>query len=73
MPICTIDGQGTLVLSAVPLGGGSDAGSVSVDVTVSTTSSMVFHQTKMATVTSSEPNGPGCGVCTSADASFSPP
>jgi hypothetical protein len=70
---CSIDGMGTLVLSTLALPAGVAGGaSVTVDVTVTTSSDTLFHGTQNATVTSTEPNGPGCGTCSSASAAFTP-
>ena len=69
---CAIDGQGTLVLTGLPLPSGV-AGSVSVTATVTDKSAAVLYKgMSTASVTTSEPNGPGCGVCESAAAAFAP-
>jgi hypothetical protein len=72
--LCTIDGEGTVVLTTIPLPPGA-AGGATLTVHATATDGMgatVLDQTQMVTVTESQPNGPGCGpTCLGAEATFS--
>jgi hypothetical protein len=68
--LCSIDGQGSVVLTALPFAGVADGASVSVDTTVSDATGTVFSGMKTATVTAS---ADGCGtLCDAATVVFTP-
>jgi hypothetical protein len=73
--LCTIDGQGTVVLTTLPVPPGT-AGGAALTVHATATDSMgatVLDQSQMVTVVESQPNGPSCGpACLGAEATFSP-
>jgi hypothetical protein len=73
--LCTIDGEGTVVLTTVPLPAGLDGG-VSVPVEASVTNAMgtsLFDGKDMVTLVATQPAGPNCGPpCLEAEAPFTP-
>lgn len=73
--LCSIDGAGTMVLTTLPLPAGT-AGGASVPVHATVTDAMgasLFDQTVTATITTSQPNGPGCDpICHGAHVAFTP-
>jgi len=71
---CTIDGEGTLVLTTLPLPDGTAAGAViSVHATAKDKyGTTLFDGTTPVTVTSSQPDGPSCPSCEGGQAVFTP-
>jgi hypothetical protein len=78
--LCTIDGEGNVVLKTLPLppaagGRPAAAGSTSLTVYATATNSLgwaVFGGSQMVTIVASQPNGPSCGpTCLGAEATIS--
>ncbi len=62
MATCTIDGEGNVVLTALPLPEGTAGGAtVSVHVTATGKTGPVADMTEGVMITESQPNGPMCG------------
>ena len=73
--LCSIDGDGTVVLTTVPLPTGLDAGaSVPVHATVtSAAGASLYDSTEMVSVASMQPGANCEPACLEAEASFTPP
>jgi hypothetical protein len=70
--VCNVDGQGTVVLSALPLPSGLHAGeAIAISATVTSGSAPLYHAIDMVTVVESSVEGV-CGTCESAQATFTP-
>lgn len=73
--LCAIDGQGTVVLTTVPLPTGTTGGTV-VALHASAKNkggTSLFDATQMVTIVASQPNGPDCGpACYGGEATFTP-
>jgi hypothetical protein len=72
--LCSIDGEGTLVLTTLPLPSGTGGGAViSVHATVTDKDGgVLFDGTTPVTVTTSQPAGPSCASCEGGQAVFTP-
>jgi hypothetical protein len=72
--LCSIDGEGTLILTTLPLPDGTAAGAViSVHATVTNKDGdSLFDGTTPVTVTASHPAGPSCPSCEGGQAVFTP-